>query len=339
MCGLKLFSAGATLLVLVAFAAARADEARVGGNPAIGESGELDRAHDWLYRQFQRWIRSLDQHFARSEQEAVETPSSTLRINLQASLLHQSDGSVLLGTPDLEATVHLPNIERRLRLFVTSADVQESPANPAEQPSTIRAGTRFALAPALALDLGLHAAFKPSAFATLKWAPQWRSGLLNVTPLAKLYAESNLGYGVSSAIALEHWQHLWIVRSTSYLDAQHSTSGVSGLDWSQTLIAGYAPSIIREQQYGTVASGRDVACGAILRLYAAGDQRARTATREISVVMKRPLRDGWLFGYVEPVIRWDRTSDWHPDVGIRIGFDMLFWDIVARQGGISTSCH
>ncbi len=304
-----------------------------------GAAAELDRAHDWLYRTLQNWIEQFDQRFAKSGQEPLAVPPSMLRIDLQGSLIHQRDGTVLLGATDLEATLHLPNIERSLRLFITSEDLQESPGPLVEQPSSIRAGLRMLPATALSFELGVRAKLLPSAFSALKWAPQLRTDWVNIAPLAKLYAESSLGYGASSGIALEHGQQLWIVRSTSYLNWLHSTSGVSGWDWSETIITGYAPGIIREQQYGTVASGRDLACGAVLRLYAAGDQRSHSAVREASLVLKRPLHGGWLFGYLEPVVSWERIHDWHPDAGVRLGFDMLFWNAAASPGGIGTGCH
>jgi len=266
-------------------------------------------------------------------------PPSMLRVDFQAAAIHQAGGEALLGNTDFEATVHLPNIERRLRLFVTSEDLQESPAVPSEQPSGIRAGARFEPLPKITFEFGVRTNLKPSAFSALKWAPTLASGLVKVTPLAKLYVDSRLGYGASAGVALERWQRRWIVRSTSYVDWLHTTSGVSGSDWSQTFIVGYAPSIIRENQYGTVASGHDLACGAVLRLYTASDQRAGSAMREASVLLKRPLHDGWLFGYVEPIIRWNRSTDWHPDLGIAIGVDILFWGVVAREGGTGTSCQ
>jgi hypothetical protein len=54
--------------------------------------------------------------------------------------------------------------------------------------------------------------------------------------------------------------------------------------------------------------------------------------------MKRPLHGGWLFGYIEPVTQWNRTFGWHPDIGIRIGFDALFWGLASVPTEIGSYC-
>ena len=56
-------------------------------------------------------------------------------------------------------------------------------------------------------------------------------------------------------------------------------------------------------------------------------------------MFKRPLHGGWLYGYVEPLVRWERGSDWHPDAGIRIGLDALFWGLAADAARVASTCH
>jgi len=34
-----------------------------------------------------------------------------------------------------------------------------------------------------------------------------------------------------------------------------------------------------------------------------------------------------LYWFVEPLVRWDREWEWSADPGIRVGIDMLFWDL------------
>jgi hypothetical protein len=60
---------------------------------------------------------------------------------------------------------------------------------------------------------------------------------------------------------------------------------------------------------------------------------------EDSVILKRPIHGGWLFAYVEPIVRWDRNYDWHPDLGVRVGLDALFWGLAARSSEPATSCR
>jgi hypothetical protein len=60
---------------------------------------------------------------------------------------------------------------------------------------------------------------------------------------------------------------------------------------------------------------------------------------EASVLVKRPLHGGWLYGYIEPVVRWDRAFRWHPDIGVRIGFDALFWRLVSLPAEVVIYCR
>ncbi len=140
-------------------------------------------------------------------------------------------------------------------------------------------------------------------------------------PFAKTYVESGLGFGTSGGIAFEQWSDRWIVRSASYANWVRNTSAT---DWTQSFIVGYAGAVIEERRYDRLATGRDLACGAAARVSASGDRVSRTSLHEASVLMKRPLHGGWLYGYFEPVVRWDRAFGWYPDLGVRIGFDALF---------------
>lgn len=295
------------------------------------DSPRLDTAHDWLYRSLQQWIAQFDRGFARVGEPPLEVPPSMLRIDFEATAVHGPRGSALLGSTDVEATVHLPNIERRLRLFITSEDLQESPTLPAAQGSSLRSGLRYEPAPNVDFELGARAALRPSAFGAFRWTPGLDTPYLKVAPLLRLYADSRLGYGASGGVVLERWQRRqWIVRSSSYADWLHETSGNQGLDWSQTVLLGWAPEVISEHQYGTVASGHDIARGAILRLYVAGDRRNDSTTRELSVLLKRSLHGGWLYGYAEPLVRWNHASHGRPDLGLGLGVDVLFSGPAAR---------
>jgi len=290
----------------------------------IGEY--FDEGHDWLYRRLEHWLERVDTWFIASGQEPIVVPLSPLRIGVDAEFLHRSDGQRLAATPDFEATLRLPNIGRRLNLFVTSSDVQESPVDSALERGPVRAGLRFAPLAHVELELGAHAKIWPVAFAALRWNPGFQAGALKVYPFAKVYVESGLGIGVSSGLTLERWQGRWIARSASYANWVRNTSAT---DWTQTFVAGYAQAVIHEHNYGTVAAGRDLACGVALRLSVGGDRVSRTTAYESSVIIKRPLHGGWLYAYVEPVARWERAYRWHPDLGVRIGFDALLWGLSA----------
>jgi hypothetical protein len=300
----------------------------------VGE--HLDEGHDWIYRRIERWIERVDIRFAGPEDERVVVPLSPFRIGFDTEFLHRSDGLAVLATPDFEAWLRLPNIERRLKVFVTTTDVAESPADPTLEHNPVQLGMQFTPLSHVNFEAGVQAKLWPAAFAALKWTPTFDAGALKVYPFAKAYVETGLGIGVSGGLTIEHWSGRWIMRSASYADWVRNTTYT---DWTQTFIAGYVPAVIHQGRYGFVADGRDIACGVALRLSVSGDRASRTSLYEDGVIMKRPLHGGWLFGYVEPIVRWDRNYDWHPDLGIRAGFDALFWGLASRPDELATYCR
>ena len=118
------------------------DEGSERVRPSVGTSGKLrqtssaaaaslgehlDAGHDWLYRR----------------QTALVVPLSPVRIGFDSEWVHRKDGLDLLAKPEFEATLRLPNLEHRFRLFVTSSDLAESPGAPVAEPNPLRVGARF----------------------------------------------------------------------------------------------------------------------------------------------------------------------------------------------------
>jgi hypothetical protein len=296
----------------------------------------LDSGHDWLYRRLQHLFEDIDIRFAGPEQAPIVVPLSPLRIGFYSAYVHRQDGLKFLATPNFEASVRLPNIERRFRVFITSDDLQEAPGDPTLERNPVRIGARFAARSHIDFDFGVRVNSSPSAFAALRWTPEFNAGALRVYPFAKTYVESGLGIGVSGGVAFERWSERWIARSASYANWVRNTSAT---DWTQSFIVGYARAVIQERRYDKLATGRDLACGAAARLTVSGDRLSRTSYYEASVLMKRPLHGGWLYGYAEPVVRWDRQFNWHPDIGVRIGFDALFWGLASLPADVAAYCR
>ncbi len=298
--------------------------------------GHLDKGHDWLYRRLEHLLMNVDQRYADPERTALVVPLSPLRIDLDTEFLNRQHGLSLVPRPNFDATVQLPNIERRLRIFINSNDLAEAPDNPALDSNPVRAGLRFEPHSRVDFDVGVRLKLKPTAFAALRWAPEYSFGRSRLYPLLKPYVESGLGLGASGGLTLERWSGRWVVRSSSYVNWLRNVSATS---WAQTLLLGHAQAVIQEREYGKFTAGRDLACGTVVRLLASGDRLSSASLYEFSVMFKRPLHGGWLYGYFEPLMRWERASDWHPDTGFRIGLDALFWGLSSDPGPVATICR
>lgn len=299
----------------------------------IGE--HLDAGHDWLYRRLQHFFEDVDLRFAAPDRAPIVVPLSPVRMGFESEFIHRTHGLDVAAKPEIEATLRLPNIEQRLGVFATSADLPESPGAPVDEPSPLRFGARFLPGSYVGVEFGVQASSSPSAFAAVRWAPEFDAGALRVYPFIKTYVQSGLGVGTSGGIAFEHWSGRWIVRSASYGNWVRNTAATA---WSQSLIFGYAAGVIQERRYDRFATGRDLACGVAVRVSVSGDRASKASLFEASVFMKRPLHGGWLFGYVEPVVQWNRAFGWHPDVGVRIGVDALFWGLASLPSEVATYC-
>jgi hypothetical protein len=299
----------------------------------IGEA--LDTGHDWLYRRVPYLIEDVDSWFAETGQAPVVAPVSPLRLGIEGAALHRPDGIALAGVREFSATLEVPNIQRRLKVFITSDDLQEAPNDPTLESAPVRAGLRFLAIPHVELEFGVRPKVWPSVFGAARWASDFTAGRFRLYPFAKAYVETGLGPGVSGGVAVDRWSGRWLLRSASYADWVHNTAVTS---WSQSFIFGYAKAIIQERNYDRLAGGHDLACGMAVRVTVTGDRISRTTLYEGSVLFKRPLHGGWLFGYAGPMVRWQRTLRWHPDIGFGLGFDALFWGLATRPAELKDYC-
>jgi hypothetical protein len=296
----------------------------------------LDKGHDWLYRRLQYLIARLDTAFMENGITPLVAPVSPLRIGYDGDLLHRRNGIGTEGGLDSEATLNIPNLERRLKVFITSDDVQETPGDPALERNPIAAGLRWAPLKNTEFDIGARMKVWPSVFAALKWTDEFHVGALRVYSFAKPYVESGLGLGVSGGVAVDRWDGPWVARSASFADWVRNAAATG---WSQTFIAGYARAVIQQRNYDKLADGHDLACGVVARAAVSGDRVSRATLYEGSVLFKRPVHGGWLFAYAGPVVRWDRNFGWHPDIGIGVGFDALFWGLATPPAELAGYCR
>jgi len=315
-----------------------AEELRgVATNVADTFGGYLDQGHDWLYRRLQYFIEDVDTWFAPTGTAPLIVPVSPLRIDFDGEFLHKQGGFGLASARNFDAALRIPNLEHRLRLFITNDSIQETPiVDPAQEQNPVRAGLRLTPVAHVDVEVGAHAKFWPSAFGTVRWARDLSAGSLHVYPFAKLYAETGSGIGVAGGIGVDRWSDRWVMRSASYADWVRDKAAT---DWNQTFIIGYARAVIQERRYDRLADGHDLACGVIAKLAASGDRSSHTTLYETSVLFKRPLHGGWLFGYGGPLVRWDRSFGWHPDAGVRIGFDALFWGLATPPAELADYCR
>jgi hypothetical protein len=297
----------------------------------------LDQGHDWLYRRAQYFIEDVDTWFAPTGTSPLMIPVSPLRIDFDGDFLHKQSGFGLASARNFDANLRVPNLEHRLGLFITNDSLQETPAvDPAQQQNPVRTGLRLTPLSHVEFEVGVRAKILPSVFGTVRWARDLSAASLHIYPFAKLYAETGSGMGVAGGIGVDRWSGYWVLRSATYVDWIRNKAAT---DWNQTFIIGNARAVIQERRYDRLADGHDLACGVIAKLAITGDRSSRATLYEANVLFKRPLHGGWLFGYAGPMVRWDRNFAWHPDAGVRLGIDVLFWGLASRTADLTDYCR
>jgi hypothetical protein len=287
----------------------------------------IDRWHDWLYLEVQGMAHSLDHRFVRDGETEEPTPPTPFRISMDAEALNRSGGLDYKARLDIDLQLQLPNLEKRLRIFITSDDVQESPTLLGNEDRRVRAGARLAFADYFNFDLGVRVDVPPVAFTAIRWQRQLSLRGWDVEPFAKIYLESGDGFGAASGITFDHWYNRLLLRSSTYANWHRSEDAT---EWTQTLLVAHAREILRFGRYGSIVRGSDLVRSVGVQALASGERTSQVDTYELSAFVKRPTGRNWLYWNVTPLVRWERQQDWHAEFGIRAGIDILFWDLSDR---------
>ena len=297
--------------------------------PPLGVGEHIDEAHDQIFVWTQGLVESTDQYFAEEDEEKQQVPTAPYRLGIAVKSLDRSDGVDFSLEADFELQIKMPNIQRRMSLFVTSEGVDEAPRAAGED-TRISAGVRYELLSQVDFDVGVRFDVPPALFTSLKWSNDYKLGKWDLYPYTKLFVRSDEGLGFSSSATFDRWVGRNVFRSSTYGKWLNDGNKVK---WTQTLAYAYVTELLELRQSAQYAEGRDIGKGFGVRLLAEAEEEdeAKVTYYEAGVFARWPSKSRWLFWYVEPLVRWDRQHDWNGDVGIRIGFDALFWELVRKD--------
>lgn len=294
--------------------------------PPLDFSQRLDHAHDRVYAWTQGVVESADRRFADKEQPPRPTPAAPFRLGLTGEWIDRSSGREVDLLAEFDITLRLPNLEKRLGIFISSGDIYEAPRND-RSTEGLRAGLRYELFRALDFDLGVRVDAPPVAFAAVKWTRQVDLGRWEFYPMAKVFAETKESVGYAAAATLDRWNGRHLLRSSTYAKWRADRDRTQ---WSETVIYARAHELIVPDSYGSYPRANDIGRGWGVRLLTGGDTAHSIDHHEAGIFYRRPTGNRWLYWSVEPLVRWDREYRWSADPGIRIGVEMLFWDLARR---------
>lgn len=283
----------------------------------------VDAAHDELYIWMQGLVQATDHRFAAKDRELKPVPAAPFRISLTTETINRSDGVDFGLDANLHMSLSLPNIEDRLRIFITSNELDESTGS--SRDSRLRAGLRYSALDSLDFDVGVQLDVPPVAFASVSWRREFKLGEWDFYPLAKVFIETDESFGYAAAATFDRWSGRHLYRSSSYAKWRDDRDKTQ---WTQSFVYARAHELIVPDRYGYYLKADDIGHGWGVRVLASGENTSEVTYYETGVFYRRPTaRHRWLYWYVEPIVRWDRKYQWNADPGIRIGIDMLFWDL------------
>ncbi len=268
-------------------------------------------------------VEGTDHAFAPRDKPLEPVPAAPFRIGTTLLLVDRETGMKPYANINVDISLRLPNLEKRLGIFVSSDELDSGTPRYGEE-SWVRAGLRYQLLRDLDFDVGIRVALPPVVFTSVKWQREFVLGSWDFYPLAKLFAETKESVGYAMGTTFDRWTGRQLLRSSTFAKWRHDTDRT---EWSQTFVLARANEVLVPDRYGSYISADDIGRGWGLRLLSSGQTTRRVDLYETGVFYRNrtPLR--WLYWSVEPLVRWERAWDWSADPGIRIGIDALFWDL------------
>ncbi len=290
---------------------------------ALDFEQRLDRVHDRIYTFGQRMVEGADSAFAPRDKPGKPVPAAPFRLGTELLLVDRATGVKPYFKVDFNISLRLPNLEERLRIFVSSDELDSGTRNESDE-SLLRAGLRYELLRDLDFDIGIRVDLPPVAFTSIKWQREFLLGSWDFYPLAKVFAETKESVGYALGATFDRWSGRTLLRSSTYSKWRHD---VHRTEWSQTFIYARANEVLVPDRYGSYINAGDIGRGWGLRFLSSGESTRRIDLREAGVFYRNRTAIPWMYWSVEPLVRWQRSWNWSADPGIRIGIDALFWDL------------
>ncbi len=307
------------------------------------ERNWIDGTRDWLYGKSQGTVEWLDTGIIK-EPDPVPTPPSRFRVGLYTQIDLEADGAVKFApVADFDVDVDLPNLESRLKLFISTKDPTALPGQDAfDSDNGLRVGASRSMFNNWKSSVGIKTKWPPEPFAYVQWSPEYNlTESWSMVPQLRPFWESEDGFGGMTSVVFGRWKNRRMFRQafslkwTQELEDEDDKSEVNeessqygynggGYRWDATTIWGYVPALINERDYGRRVGGDDVAKGIGLKARVTGNE-VKTTKATLTLFLKRPAYKDFLYFVLGPEVVWAADSDWDEEFVLKAGFEMLVW--------------
>jgi hypothetical protein len=290
----------------------------------------LDYLHTNVQHRVSRPVRTVDEYFAVEGVERKPVPDSRMRFGIYTEFVREQ-GVEMAFQPEVEIEVAFPNVENRLNVFVQSSQADDLPGSTLSERDNngLTVGVRQNLKKyAISGDIGVRATWPPRAYARVTWHPTYNLEQWSIRPQQRFFADTRDKLGSLTTLKVDRWlgeKRNYFIGSVS--SAKYTTKN-EDVRWEQTLRAGRVRELMDEDRLyeferQDVASGGDVSFGVF------GTDEVLDTYR-LTVGMRRPFYQRWIFWDVEPGIEWDVENDYQAAFRITVGVDMMFWGTASK---------
>lgn len=285
---------------------------------------QLDRFHENLYRRLDRPMCKLDSHFAPRGEPLAPAEGSAFRVRYMVDITHDTNEDV-----DIDADVHLPNLEKRFHLFLRRLAPSVLPGTDPNSPVAGEKkknwflGLRFPFLPKN-MDIELKSGIKlhnpPVAFVEAEQAYCWQKSSWSISPSQSVFWLSDDGFGEKTSL----WACKWLTErhALSSVSSARFTEVSIGLEWNQVIMLGY---VIKGNKKSAESS-----IGLRASIFGHHYHEGDVDLYRLDLPLRIPLYRRWIYLQLTPRVDWPYEDDWHREYGFTIELETLFHGTAER---------
>ncbi len=286
----------------------------------------MDYLHPNVHRRISEPLRATDAYFADNSDAPIVPPQTQVRLGLFGTIRkdRKFDFEIM---PNVQLDVELPNLKRRLRVFLETAQANELPERTASENDErgVNVGARKWFDRLnLSADIGIQATWPPEAFARLIWTRELEIGQWGLRPEQRIFYETDDGFGALAMLRSARWLGDGSDRLFQHnLSAKWSTE-TETLSWAAGVSFAMVQALLDENLRGKNAGWVDAARAQALRYTCFGSD-GNVDSHRVILGFRGPLYKRWIYWEADPGLEWHRDNDYETAYVFRFGIDMLFW--------------
>lgn len=303
----------------------------------------IDSTRDWLYGKSHGTVEWLDTGIVEHE-DPVPTPPSRFRVGLYTQIDLEENGEIKFApVADFDADVELPNLEERMKLFISTKDPTALPGqDPFDSDNALRVGASRSLFDNWKTSAGIKTKWPPEPFVYLQWSPEYSLGRnWTVVPQIRPFWESQDGFGGMTSAVFNRWNNRTMLRQSFSLrwtqeqadeddkaevneDSSQFGYNGGGYRWDSTTVLAYVPLLLDERDYGRRVNGEDIARGFGVKGRVTGNE-VNSTKATVTLFYKNPAYKDFLYFILAPEVVWSEENNWNEEYVLKAGFEMLLW--------------